>query len=215
MAGDAPSPDAGRSRPQPGPADQQLIARLLSGDEDAARLLIERYDRLIRYTIFKTGKRHCDRDPGWLDARANEAWTAIVSALRRRGVHAIPPKIPAYFATIARNKALDAVAQADARTTVPFDSAAAESGPPAEPASDAATDPASMLENVEQLSALREAILLLNADDQRICGEIELILERRWREAAQRLALPESTLRSRWGHILDKLRANLEQKKSK
>ncbi|NOX57434.1 MAG: hypothetical protein GXP29_01065, partial [Planctomycetes bacterium] len=71
--------------------DAALIRKLLAGDEPAMRELVHRYDRLIRYTVFKTGQRHCDRDPGWLDARANEAWAGIVQSLRRSGPKNIPP----------------------------------------------------------------------------------------------------------------------------
>jgi len=196
-----------------GPSDRRLIAQLLDGDERALRGLIDRYDRLIRYTIFRAGRRHCTRDPGWLDARANEAWTDIVSALRRRGSRAIPPNAAAYFARIARNKCLDAVARADGQQVLSLDedravAAAAEATSPGD-------DPRSLLESVEELAVLRDCIARLSEDEQVICSEIGLIMERRWREAAERLEMPESSLRSRWGHILDKLRACLEQKSSK
>ena len=194
-------------------ADRHLVIQLLAGDEDAVRSLVQRYDRLIRYTIFKTGRRHCERDPGWLDARANEAWTGIVSALRRRGRNAIPPNVPAYFARIARNKSLDAVGKADQRQTIPFDptgDAATQ-----EPQTETEADPLQMLQGVEELAALRACIARLSEDEQVVCSEIGLIMERRWKEAAQQLEMPESTLRSKWGHILDKLRLCLEKKKSK
>ncbi|MCB9849658.1 MAG: sigma-70 family RNA polymerase sigma factor [Phycisphaerales bacterium] len=198
----------------PDPADRKLILGVLDGDEDAVRALVDRYDRLIRYTIFKAGRRHCERDPGWLDARANESWTGIVESLRRKGRSAIPPSIPAYFARVARNKCLDAAAKADARQTIPFESA----GVPEEsvnPLTDPETNPLEMLESVEQITALRECILRLSEDERVVCSEIGLILDRRWKEAAERLEMPESTLRSRWGQIFEKLRSCLEEKISK
>jgi len=198
----------------PDPQDRQLILRLLDGDEEAVRLLVDRYDRLIRYTIFKTARRHCERDPGWLDARSNEAWTGIVSTLRRRGRAAIPPSIPAYFSRVARNKSLDAAGKADARQVIPIDQAVADVDAHNSP-TDPETNPLNMLESVEQITALRECISRLSEDEKVICSEIALIVDRKWREASERLEMPESTLRTRWPQILAKLRTGLEEKISK
>lgn len=192
------------------PADARLIDGVLRGDEAAVRALVERYDRLVRYTVFKTSRRECSRDPDWLDARANEAWTGIVSALRRRGRTAIPPNVPAYFARIARNKSLDALQREGRQEAIPFDPNGAEPD-----VTEPDADPHNLLESVEEVTALRDCIARLNEDEQVICAEIGLILERRWREAAERLEMKESTLRSRWGNILDKLRACLEKKNQK
>ena len=90
------------------------------------RSLVERYDRLIRYTIFQTSRRHCERDPGWLDARANETWTGIVQSLRRSGPSKIPPQISGYFVRIAKNKCLDASKRADARSVIPIEEGRAD-----------------------------------------------------------------------------------------
>lgn len=194
--------------------DRALIVRLLDGDEQAARWLIDRYDALIRYTVFRTARRHCDRDPGWLDARANETWTGIVSSLRRLGTDGIPPSIPSYFSQIARNKALDAAAKADVRPIIPFDSEV-EAGLDAEPTTDPEDDPADLLAGLEQLETLRACLNRLSEEDRVLCSEIELIMNRRWREASERLGMAESTLRSRWNGVLGRLRGCLNKKKEK
>lgn len=206
--------DGGGARQPEPPDDRLLIARLLDGDQDAVRTLVNRYDRLIRYTIFKTARRHCERDPGWLDARANEAWTGIVQALRRTGAAKLPPNLPAYFAQITRNKCLDAARKADARTVLPLNPDPAARNQ-AEPADDPDDNPLTMLESLEQLEALRDCIARLSEDDQLLCAEIGLIMERRWSEAAARLGMAESTLRSRWDRVLGRLRACLEKKTKK
>jgi RNA polymerase sigma factor (sigma-70 family) len=206
---DEPLPDPFDS-PEEGPEDDQLVASMLAGDADALRVLIDRYDRLVRFTIFKAGRKYCDRDPGWLDVRANETWAGIVQALRRLGVRNIPDNLATYLIQIARNKSLDAIRQADSRRTLPFDSAtAAES---AAQTADPAEDPAAILENVEELDSLRDCISRLSSDDQVICAEIGLIVEKRWEEAAAALDMAESTLRSRWKAILGRLRMCLEKK---
>jgi DNA-directed RNA polymerase specialized sigma24 family protein len=137
-----------------------------------------------------------------------------VGALRRRGRAAIPPNIPAYFARIARNKSLDAVERGNDQPVYSLDAGdGGRSGSEEHASSD--LDPHALLEGVEELSVLRDCIARLSEDEQVICSEIGLILDRRWREAAGRLEMAESTLRSRWGHILDKLRACLEKKSQK
>ncbi len=212
MGGDQ-QPDAASGSSRPGPTDRDLVVRLLAGDESAVRILVDRYDRLIRYTVFKTAKRHCDRDPGWLDARANEAWTGAIASLRRSGTQRIPPNLAAYLAQIARNKSLDAAKKADARAVIPFDEYAAGAGN--QDASDPADDPAEMLASVEELDALRDCMSRLSEEEQVICAEIALIVERRWQEAAERLEMPESTLRSKWRQVIGKLKICLEKKNSK
>jgi RNA polymerase sigma factor (sigma-70 family) len=194
-----------------GPADRVLIRRLLDGDQDAMRLLIDRYDRLVRYTIFKAGRRHCQRDPGWLDARANEAWTGIVQSLRRAGANNAPPNAGAYFARIARNKCLDAAKRADDQAVIPF-----PEGNPApatgESVADPEDNPLDLMESLEQIDALRGCIARLGEEDRVLCSEIELIMERKWSEAADRLGIAESTLRSRWQGVMGRLRACLRKK---
>ena len=59
---------------------------------------------------------------------------------------------------------------------------------------------------------MRQCILALGERDRGLCGEIAAIMAGRWREAAARLAMPESTLRSRWARVLDRLRVCLEKK---
>ena len=200
---------------QPGadPHDHDLIRQMLAGDQDAMRELVARYDRLIRYTIFKTGQRHCARDPGWLDARANEAWTGIVKSLRRSGKQKqpLPPNISAYFSQIARNKCLDARRTADARQVIPFDQSG-EAAKALEQPDAAESDPAALLEGVEEMEALRECMAMLREEDQLICSEIALIVEKRWKEAAERLGIAESTLRSKWQGVIGRLKGCLEKK---
>ncbi|NOX58468.1 MAG: sigma-70 family RNA polymerase sigma factor, partial [Planctomycetes bacterium] len=138
---------------------------------------------------------------------ANEAWAGIVQSLRRSGPKNIPPQPPAYFARIARNKSLDAAKQADARAILALDGDRSDTEPAEE-----ALAPDLMLESVEELERLQDCISRLSADEQNICGEIGLIMERKWKEVAPRLGLAESTLRSKWEAILDKLKRCLEKK---
>jgi RNA polymerase sigma factor (sigma-70 family) len=209
--GSEPTDDLAPVAEPVGPSDLELIARLLAGDEDAMRHLVDRYDRLVRYTIFKTARRHCDRDPTWLDARANEAWAGIVHSFRRAAKTGQPANVASYIAQISRNKCLDAAKKADSRAVIPFETPL-EGGRSMDVAADPGSDPALMLESVEELEALRDCMARLNSDDRILCGEIELIMEKRWREAAERLEIAESTLRSRWRGVLGRLKACLEKK---
>jgi len=130
---------------------------------------------------------------------------------RRAGPGRIPPNVSSYFAQIARNKCLDAVKVADARPVIPFEDGDAQ-GVGAEEAADPADNPLSMLEMLEQLDALGDCMSRLSEEDRVLCAEIGLIVEKRWREAAERLGMAESTLRSRWRGVLGRLRACLEKK---
>ncbi len=195
-------PDGDERRRQ----DVVLIRKVLSGDQDAMRELVGRYDRLIRYTIFQTCRRHSERDPGWLDARANETWTGIVQSLRRSGPSKIPPQISGYFVRIAKNKCLDATKRADARAVIPIEEGRADLEPAESDAS-----PEMLLQGAEEMERLQACLSRLSTEEQMICAEIGLIMERRWKEASARLGVAESTLRSRWGAILDKLKGWLEK----
>jgi len=184
--------------------DGRSIALLLSGDEQGLRDLVSRYDRLVRYAIFRTGRRYCERDPHWLDVRANEAWAAVVQSLRRG---AVPENLAAYITQISRNTCIDAVRAARRRSIFSFTGEFT-----GESESSENSDPAEMVEYLDQLAAIRELIPGLPKEDQRILGEVGLIVERRWKDAAQRLGMAESTLRSRWEGVLERLRSGLEKK---
>lgn len=193
-----------RDDPLARPRDEQSVRQLLSGDERGLRDLVERYDRLVRYAIFRAGRRYCLRDPHWLDVRANESWAAIVQSLQRG---ATPDNLPAYITQISRNTCIDAVKSAQRRSIFKFTGET-----PDESESIGNNDPADMVEYLDQLAAIRELIPGLPKEDQRILGEVALIVERRWKDAARRLGMAESTLRSRWEGVLDRLRGGLEKK---
>lgn len=184
--------------------DERSIKMLLSGDEQGLRELVERYDRLVRYAIFRAGRRYCERDPHWLDVRANESWTAVVQSLRRG---ATPDNLAGYITQISRNTCIDAVKAAQRRSIFSFTGEA-----PGDSESIVNNNPAEMVEYLDQLAAIRELIPGLPKEDQRILGEVALIVERRWKDAAQRLGIAESTLRSRWEGVLVRLRSGLEKK---
>lgn len=189
--------------------DLESVERFLNGDEQGIRDLLDRYDRLVRFSIFKTGRRYCQKDPDWLNARANEAWSRIVERLRWRES---PSNFPAYFSQISRNTCLDAIARADRREAFRI----AEYGSDGNPIdADDEADPAAVIEHLDQLDAIRSVIPSLSQADRQILDEVGLIVDRKWREAADRLGMAESTLRSRWEGILARLRTGLSEKKSK
>jgi RNA polymerase sigma factor (sigma-70 family) len=193
------------------PEDRRLIGEVLNGDEAALQRLIERYDRLIRYTVFRTHGDYCRRDPAWLDARANEAWIGIVRSLRRAGPGNLPGNLSTYFIQITKNKCRDAAKASARNAVIPLEDTA--NGLSAlEAAAPSDEDPAAIIENLEQIEHLRDCMARLGEDDRVLCSEIGLIMERRWREAADQLGLPESTLRSRWQGVMAKLKRCLEKK---
>ena len=73
-------------------------------------------------------------------------------------------------------------------------------------------DTADLVERLDDLAALRQCMADLDDQDRTLCGQLPLIMERRWKEAADNLGLAESTLRSRWEKVLQTLRDRLGRK---
>ena len=99
-------------RPDPassgGPDDAFLIASMLGGDPAALNKLIERYDRLVRYTVLKMSRSRCLRDPDWLDTIASDTWTGFVRSLQRSPDNR-PKSVRAYLVQTARNRCTSAM----------------------------------------------------------------------------------------------------------
>lgn len=191
----------------PKPSDGQLMSRIAAGDPMGLRLLMDRYDRLVRFTIYRTSRQRCGRDPIWMDSVASEVWTDMCRALRARKSPQIE-NMKSFFIQMTRRRCIDALRR-------PANAPLGGQGPtePNEMQPIAETeDTLEVLADLEELSALRQCILALGEQDRGLCGEIAAIMAGRWREAAARLAMPESTLRSRWARVLDRLRVCLEKK---
>jgi len=187
-----------RTPEPPVPSDATLTQALLGGDQAALRGLIARYDRLVRYLIFRHTRNQCRTDPQLLDSLASETWSGFVHALRRDG--SAPDSVQAYLMRIARNKCISALRRATRRT-------------PQTPAADyvesaqvsVEIDFPALLSQLEELEALRLCVGELDDADQVVFSQLSAITERRWRDAAGGLGISESTLRSRWQRILQRL----------
>ena len=198
------SNDPTRSTPGDDPA---LAGRLADGDEFALREIMNRYDRLVRYTIFRACRDRCTTDPHWLDARASETWSGLVQSARRQGFRP-PDNLATYLMQIARNKCRDAlrIAGAILSQTVSGDD------PALSQLASEQEDTAAVAERLDDLAALRDCMAGLDERDRALCGQLPLIMERRWKEAADNLGLAESTLRTRWDRVLRTLRDRLGKK---
>lgn len=180
--------------------DQFLVASIVGGDPAALRRLLGRYDRLVRYTIFQASQQRCRDDPQWLDSVASATWSGFIASLNRTPDNP-PSSIPGYLARIARNQAISALR----RKTVQTESLDAQLDEAAVPAGDDAS-PLAILAQIEDLELLRSCVASVSKEDAMLLGHLEAITGRRWRDAAVALDMPESTLRSRWGRLLDRLR---------
>jgi RNA polymerase sigma factor (sigma-70 family) len=177
------------------------VAGLLGGDEAALRRLMERYDRLVRFTIYRASKAECQADPQWLDSVASAAWSGFVQTLRRRPSDR-PRSVGALLATVARNHVVSAL-----RSRRPEMPELNNQEVTAE-----LDDPLLLLTNLELLEALRACSAGLENEDQVILSQLASLLDRRWTEAATALGTSESTLRYRWGRVLQRLRDCVEGK---
>lgn len=199
--GAAPSDEPNASRASDADsADDELLKRAGRGDSGALQLLLDRYDRLVRYAIFRVARRQCTRDPQLLDSIASETWTAVIQAARSPEREA-PRSVKSYVVRIARNRSVSAIRTLSRQ----FEHERPDEGSDDRAASD--EEPAStLLENMEQLELLRTCMAELAEPDRQICGQIVPISNRHWREAAEVLGMSESTLRSRWQRIEEQIR---------
>jgi len=205
--------EAGLRRPGGGEAqsdDLELVQRLRDDDPDALRVLMGRYDRLVRYAVFRTCRAECTRDPAFLDSRASEAWTGFVRSVQRPE-SAPPANLKTYLIQIAKNKCADALRRPEPAAFEQTGSLGDELSGVEAPT----TASVELLIQAEEVLALQVCIERLSASDKRIYSQVEHLVAGRWKAAAQALRMPESTLRSRWSAIVARLRACLARKKPK
>lgn len=181
------------------PADEFLVESVRGGDEAALRVLMDRYDRLVRFAIFRLSKSECHRDPHWLETIAGDTWMGFIRSLQRSpGLR--PQSVKAYLTTIARFKVVSA-----RRVVSPPSEMSVETEETTEISVDQ-DDPLDLLADLESLESLQACVRELDEPDRSIYVQIEAIIERRWVEAASALGVSESTLRSRWKRVLERLR---------
>jgi RNA polymerase sigma factor (sigma-70 family) len=192
---------------EPLSADAELLARLRKGDDDALPPLMERYDRLVRYTVFRLSRACCFRDPQWLDAVASEVWMGFLRSIQREDCR-FPESLAAFLTRIARNQTVSALRRRGL-TTIPNDRADFSE---ADKSTLYNESPDRLVESYEQILALRECVIGLTDNERETFSQLHLIVERRWTEAAGKLKISESTLRSRWKQVLEMLKSCLESK---
>jgi len=187
--------------------DHQLAARVSRGEEAALRRLIDRYDRLVRYTVFRTARTSCLHDPSFLDSTASQTWMGFVQSCRRGGEN-IPDSISAYLVRIARNQTISALRSqfAQSESVHSVDEMRARSD---DAHAHSATD---FWSEMESLSSLNDCFEELEEADRILISQLQAIMERKWSEAAAGLGMSESTLRSRWVKCLERLRRCMKAK---
>ncbi len=194
---------AAGDRSSDGVGDDFLVAQLLGGDTVALTELMDRYDRLVRFTVLRQAGQRCHRDPQWLDSVASATWSGFVQSLRR-DPDSSPKSIRAYLVQIARNQTVSALRRSPAEMAsldVNSDRVDTE-----------ADGPGDELERLEGLEVLRTCLAGLDENDRALVSQLGLITQRRWRDAAAALGISESTLRSRWQRVLGRLRAEMRGK---
>lgn len=187
--------------------DRTLIRQISQGNDEALGVLMNRHDRIVRYTIFRVARAECLRDPQWLDAVAVETWQGLVQAARRE-VELKGESAAGYLSGVARQQTLSALRRSKA-----LHSEAISEG--AFPQSEAESDcnPAVIIEQAEALEVLRSCIAELPREDQELFSQLGSITQKRWSQAGAALGLSESTLRSKWGQVVGRL-GELFRKKS-
>lgn len=187
------------------PDDHELIADLKSGSGDALRRLMGRYDRLVRFAIYRGSRAECQRDPAWLDSVASEVWTGFVGTLSRNP-DSVPRELKTYFLQIARHKCIDALRRGRRGRT-----GLSQSNSELDDLSTAEQSVLDIMSMAEEVAQLRWCVSRLSPEDQALCSQIPQIVERRWREVGRAVGLPESTVRSRWPGVVQRLKTCLER----
>jgi RNA polymerase sigma factor (sigma-70 family) len=191
-----------------GPDDGFLIQSMLGGDAAALDELMSRYDRLVRFTVFRVSKVQCARDPYWVDSIASETWTGFVQSLQR-GSGNVPGSVSKYLMQTARNRCISALR----KLRPDQDSLDEREEEGTSRQSEGEEHPADRLARLEELEALRDCVSRLDQAGRELYAQIEAITDRRWKDAAAALGLAESTVRSRWNKVSYALRNCLQGKR--
>ncbi len=200
-------PDDSTHTPSSQPDDQYLLSNLMAGDEAALRALMNRYDKLVRYIVFKRATKQCSHDPQWLEMVASNTWMGFVRSLQRNPEKR-PQNLKAYLLQIAKNQTLSAIRslQSTNREIQTLDGGD-------DPSNTVSIEsPDEILSNLDDLEALRGCFEKLNPDQKKMISQLDAITNRRWKEAATALKVQESTLRSRWVKLLDHLKRCMDCK---
>lgn len=180
---------------------------MLGGDSAALSKLMDRYDRLVRYTVLRSSRERCAQDPQWLESVASATWAGFVRSMQR-DPQCHPKSLRAYLAQVARNQVVSAL-----RSDRPNDaSVSLESNDEKLSVTAQLEEPVATLARLELLEVLQSCLAELGPDDRTMASQLQTITERRWREAAEALGMSESTLRSRWQRTLERLRACVKGK---
>jgi len=192
----------------PPPLDEFLIESVRGGDAAALRELMRRYDRLVRYTVFKAASEICAKDPDWLETVAADTWAGFARSITRNPDNE-PQSVPAFIVRISKNQVASAFRRmsrgSESLPMISLDAVGAGITLPLE-------DPTETLSRLELLEALKSCLEELDCDGRAMAGQLRAITERRWCDAAEVLGVSESTLRSRWKLVLRTLRNCLMRK---
>jgi len=167
---------------------------------------MDRYDRLVRFAIFRSSRAECQYDPAWLESVASEVWTGFIGTLSRNP-DSVPRELKTYFIQIARNKCIDALRRGRHRQA-----AAAQGESELENLATTEQSVFEIMSMAEDVTRLRSCVSKLSPDDRALCSQIPHIVESRWRDVGRALELSESTVRSRWPGVVQRLKACLERR---
>jgi RNA polymerase sigma-70 factor (ECF subfamily) len=171
-------------------SDAVLTGRIVNGDPEAARVLVERYTSPLRRFIVQAGVRSADADDV-----LQETWLRVVRSAAR-----FDPQqpFPRWLFTIAMNRVRS---RWERDMSEPLELAEVASGA-------AAAD--SALEAAQRAGTVRSLVSALprHLGDTILLRFFEELSER---EVAQRLGIPVGTVKSRLHHGIRRLRIELER----
>jgi RNA polymerase sigma-70 factor (ECF subfamily) len=177
-------------------SDAVLIGRIVNGEPDAARSLVERYTPLLRRMVLRTGVPAAQ-----LDDVLQETWIRVVRSAAR--YNPMQP-FPRWLFTIAVNRV---------RTCITRDKAESMRQQPIDRKDEpvAQTPPAdAILERAQLAAAVRAQISTLSP---RLAEAILLRFfeEMSEKEMAEQLGVPVGTVKSRLHNAIQKLKSSFER----
>ena len=170
--------------------DAVLIGRIVNGDPEAARALVDRYTPPLRRFILQAGVR-----PDDCDDVLQETWLRVVrSAARFDPLQPFPP----WLFTIAMNRVRSRWEREPAEALESVELASGAAGAD------------TTLESAQRADAVRSLVVNLprHLGDTILLRFFEELSER---EVAQRLGVPVGTVKSRLHHGIRRLRSELER----
>ena len=199
----APSPQENPPRESPEPEDRAILREISGGDLRRFDAFVDRYKRsLLRYLALRVGDGHRAED------LCQEVFLRVFRSAGRHG-YSGAGAVSTWLFTIASNCATDYL-RSTRRKPIQFVELLAEEALPIEAIQD--ENPLEAVVRSERSNELSELVRLLEAPLREVVA-LRIYAEMTFREAAEVIDCPVSTVKSRMREAVDVIRRRAVQKR--